>query len=427
MVPKSKIENRAIGTLRNVIDDHPTMLHNFNTMDKEMSWDGYITISINNDKEIGKGNYDDNVSVQIKGHIDENEKYINKNRIKYQVDLEDLKVYFRDRGVLYFQIFMSNDKREIFYTSLFPSKIKTYLEMAKKKGNSKSINIPFTKIEKDPEKFYIIVKQYSNESRKQGFGVGQIVQKTIMRKDIEKVGSITASAVGVKDKYEFLKRLSSGDVCMYGTVEGGSFQIPIEWQDGSTYVFREKFYKSININNTVYYNEYEVESTSSEDYILIFSKNFNMNLKKCKFNFNAKTGIKELWRDSEFLLHLFKSLSFEIGGIVFSFREFDISKDFEARLKFYVELGKTLKMIEFNFYKSFDKVSDQTISQFNQLISVKNGMSNGLFNWQIEDKYMPVIVERHDNDELSELTNAIYTRGLQALESDDEGNYFSIR
>lgn len=49
--------------------------------------------------------------------------------------LEDLEVYFNDRGVLYFEIFMSIDgrKREIFYASLFPTKLKYYLENAKKK------------------------------------------------------------------------------------------------------------------------------------------------------------------------------------------------------------------------------------------------------------------------------------------------------
>ena len=40
----SKIENRAVDVLRNVIDNHYTMDHQFNAMDKEMSWDGYIWI-----------------------------------------------------------------------------------------------------------------------------------------------------------------------------------------------------------------------------------------------------------------------------------------------------------------------------------------------------------------------------------------------
>ena len=63
------------------------------------------------------------------------------------------------------------------------------------------------------EDIYIIAKQFSNESWKQGSGRGQLVPKTIMLKDMDKVTSVTATAVGVKNEYEFLQRLSTGDVC----------------------------------------------------------------------------------------------------------------------------------------------------------------------------------------------------------------------
>lgn len=42
MPSNNKIEDRALGALRNIIDDHATMGHEFHSMDKEMSWDGYI-------------------------------------------------------------------------------------------------------------------------------------------------------------------------------------------------------------------------------------------------------------------------------------------------------------------------------------------------------------------------------------------------
>ena len=177
----SKIEDRAIGALSNLIDDHQTMGHQFNSMDKEMSWDGYIWIFKNVNGSQNKDNYDDKVPVQIKGHIDEKEKYCNKKRITYPVALEDLEVYFRDRGVLYFEIFMSRDgkRREIFYASLFPTKLKYYLDNARKKQSKKNINITFVKVEKKSDVFYNVVKQFSNESKKQGFGHEQLVQNAI--------------------------------------------------------------------------------------------------------------------------------------------------------------------------------------------------------------------------------------------------------
>lgn len=43
-LPKAKIEDRAIRALENIVDDHFTMQSQFNRLDKEMSWDGYIEI-----------------------------------------------------------------------------------------------------------------------------------------------------------------------------------------------------------------------------------------------------------------------------------------------------------------------------------------------------------------------------------------------
>ena len=90
-IPKPKIEDRAIRALENIIDEHLTMQSQFNRMDKEMSWDGYIWIF----QKCGgqnKENFDDKVPVQIKGHIDKEQKYINKTRITYSVKITDLKV-----------------------------------------------------------------------------------------------------------------------------------------------------------------------------------------------------------------------------------------------------------------------------------------------------------------------------------------------
>ena len=54
MPSNNKIEDRALGALRNIIDDHVTMGHEFHSMDKEMSWDGYIWIykDINGQKKL---------------------------------------------------------------------------------------------------------------------------------------------------------------------------------------------------------------------------------------------------------------------------------------------------------------------------------------------------------------------------------------
>lgn len=73
-----KTEKKALNALEGIIDNSPIMDYSFNSADKEMAWDGYIWIFKNGDIE-SKKNYDDKIPVQIKGHIDTIEKYVNRN------------------------------------------------------------------------------------------------------------------------------------------------------------------------------------------------------------------------------------------------------------------------------------------------------------------------------------------------------------
>ena len=105
--------------------------------DKELSWDGYIRLYQDDESESDKANFDDDVPIQIKGHIVKERKVMAREYLTSSVDLEDLKVYYKRFGCLYFVMFMNEDGSvvEIFYSSLYPSKIKKYLGAAEKKGN----------------------------------------------------------------------------------------------------------------------------------------------------------------------------------------------------------------------------------------------------------------------------------------------------
>ena len=118
-----KIEARAISALQNIINQHETMDAQLNDHDKEMSWDGFIFIYRDNNKGQTKSNFDYRAAVQIKGHEDASKKYINKKMIQYAVEIDDLKAYATEGGVIYFEIFVSDTKDVIFYNCLYPSKV----------------------------------------------------------------------------------------------------------------------------------------------------------------------------------------------------------------------------------------------------------------------------------------------------------------
>ena len=448
-VPNVKIENRALNVLENIIDAHNTMSYQFNSLDKEMSWDGSILIYKDNGGNIDKINYDSEARVQIKGHIDDpmknksrKKEYIGRQRITYPVKLTDLKVYSKNGGVIYFEIFMSpeGEESEVFYASLYPSILKKYIDekenkLAKKKiqPNNPTISITFTRLEKNEKKLYNIVKQFSIEREKQGTGEVALVRDMIMLKDIDKVQSISATAVGVDDGVSILKRLCAGDICFYGKTEGNPYERPIEWARNAKFIMRQDVGQSIFIGDTIYYEKYEVEETSDDEIFLILSKNLRIDLRNNKFYFKAVTGIKELKRDAEFLLNISKPTVLKINETTLSITKFRMPKKLENVLKFYIDINEILSMIEVDFDRPLKDIDEKVLRQLADLIRMKKGLKNHLltekyhiYNWLLEDKYVPVVVIRHDDDEENDLRNAIYTKALQAATTDGKQNYFKV-
>lgn len=431
----SKIEERALVVLENIISNHQTMQAQFNSMDKEPSRDGYIWIYKESDGNQNKKNIDDKVPVQIKGHIDDNEIYLNKSYINYPVSIEDLEVYGNDRGVIYFQVFMSADgaRREIFYTLLFPTKVKYYLDKAKKKGNKKNINVSFTKLAPKADKLYAAVKQFSLESKKQGFGNEQIVQSAIKQADIKKVREITASVVGATNEYEVMQRLKTGDVGFYGKLEGNPFSIPLEWTEGTIYFLKKQMNVDICVGEKKFYDSYESLLTSNDELTIYPSKNIRIELHSGNFNFTPRTDIKTLRHDAEFLLAGMQNTEINIGGYPFKYSKPKIPEELKINLEFYIALDKVLTKIGFEYYKPYNEISSTTLKNFEQLVLLKSGKKNELlveeaesYNLVIDGKCIPVVVFKEKVAGENDILNAIYTEEYQTYVADENGNHYKV-
>mgnify|MGYP000941603470 FL=1 len=182
-----KTEKAATLELKKLVFCHSLLDDHINEGDKGLSWDGYI--SIYNSEIFSKDSWVDDVPVQVKGTVDVDGKFYEKKTIQFKTDIGDLRNYFKDRGVIYFVIVTSPDYgcKEIYYNLLYPSKLKAYIEEAEKKGNRKNFNISLIKMKKEPDEIYRILKQFSFESKRQGFGYEQIVQNLITINDVRMV------------------------------------------------------------------------------------------------------------------------------------------------------------------------------------------------------------------------------------------------
>ncbi len=428
----TKIEHRAINALESIVDEHLTMEHQFNGNDKEMSWDGYIWLYKKNDGLQSKPNFDGRVSVQIKGHIDSEHKFLNCDKITYPVELNDLEAYATEKGVLYFQIFLDGQQREIFYASLYPSKIVDYLDVAKKKGNTSTYTIPFLKLEKNSEQLYIVAKQFNDEATKQGSAYTPLVQDRIKCDDFDKLRSITLTVVGARTSYDALLWLSSGDICLYGKTEGDKYLRPMESLGHSKFYIGQEVYQSVSIDEETFYSHYRCIADSDGGMVLILSPNLELRPTDGKINFKVSSSLKEVSQDARFLLKLKDVGSYSIVGHEFKCSDLNMPPEFEHRLKYLIDLRQTLEMIGFDLNLSLSSYTEEQQAQFIKLVNLRLGAYNhqlrdesSKYVWMFGDKCVPLLIIK--NGDTIELVNSVYTKKfvifLPCDESADDRGY----
>ena len=418
-----KTEARAINSLKRVIDDHLDMTYLFNDNDKEMSWDGHIWLFEPDGATHSKSDAIARIPVQIKGHNDSARKYINKKTITYSVDVDDLRLYATEKGVVYFQIFIDVPNTSLFYISLFPSKLADYLEQANRK-NKKSIRIPFVRLDKNPDKLFGILLQFNSESQKQGTAHTPLVENRIKLKDLSKVKEVNLSVVGAKSVYEAFMRIASGDACLYGKLEGDQYERPIQWNDKAKFIWESEVSEPIRVGDNVYYVKYRTEIDGNGKRIIIPSPNVSLDLGENRIDYKYLSTIQELYNDARFVLALLHEKSFYLGDRHIRYKDFDDVHEFEKKLHFIIDLYETLNIIDLTIDNPFVKHEKEKIKQLIYLINLrlskpqsKDGVVYRLIPWKYGEKYYPLILK--DDGTSVELFSSLYSKDLGLFVGDE--------
>lgn len=421
-----KTEKAATLELKNVVFSHSLLDDHINEGDKELSWDG--SIAIYNSKNFSKKSWVDDVPVQVKGTVDEVGKLQNKKIIQFKTDMGDLKNYFKDRGVIYFVIVTSTDysRKEIYYNLLYPSKLKAYIDEAERKGNRKNYNISLIKMKKEPDEIYRILKQFSFESKRQGFGHEQIVQNLITINDIEKVTEITATAIGVKSEREFITKIMNGDVTLYGKREGADILYPFGTDNKMYFTIGKTIHQEIKIEEELFYQKYEIIESSDEKYSLKLSENLQVDLKQRIFHFNVKSTIEELYRDAIFLKSILNSDIISIGDHTINYSNPKIDDNLMQTLEFVIDVKKVFDMLEYQYLSCFDEQTGEDKKTIMQLVRLIRGEINGLllkesytYSPKLDGTYFPIIIRKEAGKDV-ELLNRVYSKKHQTFVPDDE-------
>ena len=256
-----------------------------------------------------------------------------RRHISYRVDIEDLRLYAQNAGVLYFHIFFDDDNTAVFYNSLFPSKLAEYLRNAERKNNKNSMNVPFTRLE-TPGNLYGVAAQFFNESRYQGSAYTPLVKNRINLDDLPKVREISLSVAGADNVYDAFLRMAAGDVCLYGKLEGDPFPRPIQWADDMECFMWRDVELPVRVGDAVYYQQYRAQMDKHRNMKIQLSPNLIIDWGAGRINWKTLSPLPEMYNDARFLKALISESAFYAGDTCLRYSGFSYDQAFEKRVHF---------------------------------------------------------------------------------------------
>lgn len=159
MGDSSKNERYAVNAVVELIDSSPRLSAEFNSNDRTPCYDGDILIY---DKD------DTNSNEHLTGRLPVQIKFrkcdAKKENIKFSIKRNDLEIYYREGGVLYFLVTKDACPR-VYYASLLPYDLRTTLNAAS--VDQKSISLDFSIFPKDKDEILTLLINVLSDRRNQ--------------------------------------------------------------------------------------------------------------------------------------------------------------------------------------------------------------------------------------------------------------------
>lgn len=377
-----KIEKIAILELRRLITLHQLMNDFIDENDKEPSWDGSIYIYNNSNLKVE--NILHKVPVQVKGK--NNELLLNKDTITYPIKYKHLKNYYRDGGVCYFVIVISDDatNTSIYCNALTPIKLQYYLNSKNEISNDSTKNIPLNLI-KNKDDLYKVLIQFGDDSQKQGSGNGEIIRNAISLENFNKIDSIKMKIYGTDDKFELLKKVSTGEVCIYGHHSSLDIWLPFEYKQqlNTSISHIVTISNSLGFQGFNCYSKYKVELINKENYIIHLSDNLKLDIKNNKIEFKAISSLNDIYIDIKFLNSLQEFDKIYINeNPVLSYNNLDFPSELYSDLNYLSVMISAFEHFNIDCNKKVCEFTDKDWSAIDELIKIFRG------NIDFKDKYM---------------------------------------
>lgn len=422
-----KIEKGAVEALKRVIRLHDKMDELLEENDKGPSWDGDIYLYDNSDLKVEHIQY--RIPTQIKGKNDK--RLLNKKSITFPVEYRNLRNYFRDGGVCYFVIAVSDDgeKAAIFYNALTPIKLQAILKGSEKKLPEQTKNIPLLRLEKnDKDILYKLLLQFGHDSREQGSG--ELVRKSISANDLKNVDSIRMTAY-TSDKNEILGNVQMGEVCLFGHLANSDIWVPFSYETQTNMEIAQKVKRneSFGVDGVVYYDNFEVVRKADETVYIRLSENLELRLSENKVHFDPKSDLETVIRDVRFLEAMQHGSGLYIGKRkVLGYKEQKLGSNLQKAIRDYKLLQLVTNKFGLTIRERIEGFTEDDWKALNELVAIFKGdivpkhgeVAYHMWWWQ--GKIVPFIITREDTQQ-TQVENIFHPQQLNVYTHTDEKEY----
>ena len=293
------IESAATSAIKSRIANTDLLSQFINERDKEPVWDGAIYAYKNSNKK--NENLIGRAPVQVKGKIGKCSK---KKTITYPIQVNNLKHYRKDGGVLYFVVCINEEHdKKIFYALLLPFLLNQYICMA---NGRKTISVRLKALpEKDTDFENIVINFINDRFRQMQMNNGKNwsineVAELLGANNFKMNCQFTCIGYDRNNPFEYLK---DNELYLYAQNKDGSLSFPVNHIEHVESMFHDEKME-VFAKGTKYYEKVRIENRRDGSTIVHIGKVFEFVILKgkSKFHYVIKGTLKEQIKSIHFLL-----------------------------------------------------------------------------------------------------------------------------
>lgn len=355
-----QIEEDAIDSLKLALKKSKHIHREISEGDREPLWDGHIYFYKNNAKQ----NTDliARIPVQVKGR----DACYNKNK-GYPIKRQNLEHYLNEGGVLYFVVYLKDEKPTVTYASLTPKVIKkNLLASNKKKRSVKTISIttkPLPENENDLNQIFLNFIQKREDQK--GFTHLELRSyESLFDSSENPDGDFLFNFIG-KEYLDILEYAKSGELDLYYRPKGATIAEPLLDDISDLRLFEENEMQvqiqGINkIYNTIFIYR------AKNDYTIDFQNGCSLKIHEngsITLNYSYPDVLSKRLDALQFILELQKNKGIILNGHKLNFSDENLAKidfkDFKNLLDKHIHLKELIDRLNITTDIDFKNWSQQ--------------------------------------------------------------------